>query len=897
MQSHKPGRQPSWEPIPTAVHGAGAITVAFCFIAASAVLCSAATPAVPAGYCLEADTAASGGQCTRGPFTLAAGEVSRSPLITTSNNSFRYFGYGLAADGSPLSSIIFGGNVSSGDYQGIDPSTGKSCSLSTTTESATCYPFKQVEWTGCLGSYTEVLECNDPAPANPGSVLSADYAFADPGSPQGASQWCSNLAISDIAADQQRSCLAEILPTGIRAELCSPNCTALWQDFPTACRGALADVESVLRNTGIPANFTRFSQRCLPAPIPVGEGPAPAPADSAVETNATYARAYEECVSSSNLEATINIFNQAVSSSACNESLFGYTQLDGRNATGYQCPEECKALWEKWSPSCYGLLSYAVDTLYSDASLANTYFRRQSDGTFWNLAGVSNWTASFKAACLPAAYLAGVAAPPAPAPATPDDGGGSSVGAAVGGAIGGIVAIAAAAAGFVWWRRRKAARQPSGARSGPDKAHAVVGGSMGPAAIDSYLDASESGALGPLAAAMPGKMASAGGRSGSIGLDAADKLAEKSFGSTGTPKSVGGGVGPSIGSTSGLTSSYGAGDGGLLMSFIQSQLSSGGQLQATPRAPGPGIDSRWHIPFGQLKVHELVGQGSFGQVYRATWAGHTEVAVKLLIDKAPGGGSSGSVVVASSPVLAAMEEEADLMLSLRHPNCCAIVGVVTTPPCLVTEYLSRGSLTDVLRSARADEAAARALTWPLRLQMALDAAKGMAYLHGRSPPIIHRDFKSPNLLVDRSWTVKVSDFNLSKHLSESLRSSSKAAMNPRWLAPEVMQGERATQAADVFSFAVVMWELLMWELPWSSTNPWQLVNQVTRGERLPLPDSPEGLPGPPATRPTPAQLSEYCDLLRCCWAQSPAHRPPFGDVVDSLREMLAAAEAAHSVAP
>ncbi len=57
------------------------------------------------------------------------------------------------------------------------------------------------------------------------------------------------------------------------------------------------------------------------------------------------------------------------------------------------------------------------------------------------------------------------------------------------------------------------------------------------------------------------------------------------------------------------------------------------------------------------------------------------------------------------------------MLSLRHPNCCAIMGVVTTPPCLITEYLSRGSLTDVLRAARGDEAAARALTWPLRLQM------------------------------------------------------------------------------------------------------------------------------------------------------------------------------------
>lgn len=61
--------------------------------------------------------------------------------------------------------------------------------------------------------------------------------------------------------------------------------------------------------------------------------------------------------------------------------------------------------------------------------------------------------------------------------------------------------------------------------------------------------------------------------------------------------------------------------------------------------------------------------------------------------------------------------QADLMLSLRHPNCCAIVGVVVTPPCLVTEYLSRGSLNDVLRAARADAAVAAMLTWPLRLRM------------------------------------------------------------------------------------------------------------------------------------------------------------------------------------
>ena len=119
----------------------------------------------------------------------------------------------------------------------------------------------------------------------------------------------------------------------------------------------------------------------------------------------------------------------------------------------------------------------------------------------------------------------------------------------------------------------------------------------------------------------------------------------------------------------------------------------------------------------------------------------------------------------------------------------------------------------------------------------------MLYLHTRSPPIIHRDLKSPNLLVDEAWRVRVSDFNLSKYLTDASRSSSMAAMNPRWaarrlwqdgrprllereapvlraeaapcpavrrrwLAPEVMQGQQAGPAADVFSFGVVMWELL-----------------------------------------------------------------------------------------
>lgn len=109
----------------------------------------------------------------------------------------------------------------------------------------------------------------------------------------------------------------------------------------------------------------------------------------------------------------------------------------------------------------------------------------------------------------------------------------------------------------------------------------------------------------------------------------------------------------------------------------------------------------------------------------------TPVAVKLLIgdsQQAPQGSATGSgslQVAMSSPLLAKMEGEAELMLALRHPNCCSIMGVCEHPPCLVTEFCERGSVTECLRAARSEPAAEAELTWPRRLAMALDAAKGM----------------------------------------------------------------------------------------------------------------------------------------------------------------------------
>ena len=83
------------------------------------------------------------------------------------------------------------------------------------------------------------------------------------------------------------------------------------------------------------------------------------------------------------------------------------------------------------------------------------------------------------------------------------------------------------------------------------------------------------------------------------------------------------------------------------------------------------------------------------------------------------------------------------------------MGVCPDPPAVVTEFCARGSLYDLLKSARDSSVLAQQLDWPRRLGIALDAAKGMLYLHSHRPAIIHRDLKSPNLLVDKHWRCKV----------------------------------------------------------------------------------------------------------------------------------------------
>ncbi|EYU38986.1 hypothetical protein MIMGU_mgv1a0029381mg, partial [Erythranthe guttata] len=202
------------------------------------------------------------------------------------------------------------------------------------------------------------------------------------------------------------------------------------------------------------------------------------------------------------------------------------------------------------------------------------------------------------------------------------------------------------------------------------------------------------------------------------------------------------------------------------------------------------VDSE--IRWGDLQLKEEVGQGSFAVVYRGIWNG-SDVAVKVYYGNQY-----------TEQVLLDYRKEIDIMRRLRHPNVLLFMGAVCTDEklAIVTEYLTRGSLFKALHKNN------QSLDIRRRLKMAIDVARGMNYLHHRNPPIVHRDLKSSNLLVDKSWTVKVGDFGLSKLKCATFLTAKSGRGTPQWMAPEVLRNEPSTEKSDVFSYGVILWELM-----------------------------------------------------------------------------------------
>uniref|UniRef100_A0A8R7VEC0 non-specific serine/threonine protein kinase n=2 Tax=Triticum urartu TaxID=4572 RepID=A0A8R7VEC0_TRIUA len=261
------------------------------------------------------------------------------------------------------------------------------------------------------------------------------------------------------------------------------------------------------------------------------------------------------------------------------------------------------------------------------------------------------------------------------------------------------------------------------------------------------------------------------------------------------------------------------------------------------------------ISWEDLHIGERIGLGSYGEVYHADWNG-TEVAVKKFLDQD-----------LSGVALEQFKCEVRIMSRLRHPNVVLFLGYVTQPPNLsiLTEYLPRGSLYRLLHrpNSKVDETR--------RLKMAFDVAKGMNYLHTSHPTIVHRDLKSPNLLVDKNWVVKVSDFGMSRLKHHTFLSSKSTAGTPEWMAPEVLRNEPANEMCDVYSFGVILWELATLRVPWSGLNPMQVVGAVGfQNKRLDIPKEVDPL---------------VASIISSCWDNDPSKRPSFSQLLSPLKKL------------
>ncbi|XP_026380797.1 probable serine/threonine-protein kinase SIS8 isoform X1 [Papaver somniferum] len=265
--------------------------------------------------------------------------------------------------------------------------------------------------------------------------------------------------------------------------------------------------------------------------------------------------------------------------------------------------------------------------------------------------------------------------------------------------------------------------------------------------------------------------------------------------------------------------------------------------------------AEWEIPWEDMALGERIGLGSYGEVYRGDWHG-TEVAVKKFLDQD-----------ISGDALEEFRSEVRIMKRLRHPNVVLFMGAVTRAPNLsiVTEFLPRGSLYRLIHRPNSQVDERR------RLRMALDVARGMNYLHSCTPVIVHRDLKSPNLLVDKNWVVKVCDFGLSRIKHNTFLSSRSTAGTAEWMAPEVLRNEPSDEKCDVYSFGVILWELCTMQQPWGGMNPMQVVGAVGfQHRRLDVPDDMDPV---------------VADIIQKCWQTNPKLRPSFAEIMAALKPL------------
>mmetsp|Transcript_15389 Transcript_15389/g.34912 ORF Transcript_15389/g.34912 Transcript_15389/m.34912 type:complete len:296 (+) Transcript_15389:85-972(+) len=276
----------------------------------------------------------------------------------------------------------------------------------------------------------------------------------------------------------------------------------------------------------------------------------------------------------------------------------------------------------------------------------------------------------------------------------------------------------------------------------------------------------------------------------------------------------------------------------------------------------------WEVDPSAIEMLDKVGTGCTAEVFRGIWKGG-EVAVKQI------DWNKSHMGVKEQR---AFDREVAIMPRMSHKNLVRFLGVASKerPFRIITEFCSGGCCFELLHNCDHIE-----LGWDQQLKMSTDVSHAMDYLHKFNPQIIHRDLKSLNLLLQKPVQgradvplVKVSDFGLSRMKDQASDADwgkmTIAAGTCHWMAPEVFTGTQYDEKVDVYSYAMILFEIICREIPFEEEEPAQVGTLAAAGARPDLEALPPDCPG------------TLKDLMIVCWAHDPKKRPAFDAIVSVL---------------
>ncbi|KAI6187748.1 Serine/threonine-protein kinase TNNI3K [Aphelenchoides besseyi] len=267
------------------------------------------------------------------------------------------------------------------------------------------------------------------------------------------------------------------------------------------------------------------------------------------------------------------------------------------------------------------------------------------------------------------------------------------------------------------------------------------------------------------------------------------------------------------------------------------------------------MDSGYRLSLMDIELLEPIGSGSFGNVYRGICKNKV-VAVKRY--RALAFGSKSEVDIFC--------REASILCKLKHANVIGFVGACLDDPsqfAIVTEYAASGSLYSLLHEKK------RVIDMRLRLCIGVDVARGMRYLHEvANHAVIHRDLNPHNILLHRNGRAVVADFGESRFMAEHEEDNmTKQPGNLRWMAPEVFsQSCRYDEKVDVYSYALVVWEIHTSELPFASLKPAAAAYEMALKNKLP-------------SIATPQFPEHIIEIISSSWNPNASLRPTFSQIL------------------